>query len=185
MIFSISVYWPWGQNKWRPVIVAKWMSWVGGGGHIDERDSDRCKRRGEKSCTMHTYITFTSRIDFAIPLRLIRRCGDVNQNGNENLCNSNWIYADEGHFIGPEAGPNSPNEDWFCDSFSPFSESLSRRPPRPPRTHAHTYLLQWFLLYFLEHTSSVWHPNRGCSLKPKRLTKTASGIMCGVLRLYK
>lgn len=65
----------------------------------------------KKSCTMHTYITCTSRIDFAVPLRLIRCCGNVNQNGNENLCNSNWIYTDEGHFIGKKAGPNSQNED--------------------------------------------------------------------------
>lgn len=73
------------------------------GDDIDERDSDRCRGRGKSQCAMHTYITCTSRIDSAVR--------NVNQNGNENLCNSNWIYTDEGHFIGKEAGPNSQNED--------------------------------------------------------------------------
>lgn len=162
------------------------VAWGGkkGGDDTDERDSDRCSRRGKKSRTVHTYITCTSRIDFAVPPRLIRRCGNVNQNGNENLCNSNWIYTDEGHFIGQEAGPNSQNEDWFCDSFSPLPVSLSRR---PPCVHAHTHThrqthttpLQRFLLYFLEHTSIVW------IARVERLTKTASGITYGALWLYK
>lgn len=42
------------------------------------------------------------------------------QTENENLCDSNWICTDEGHFIGQEEQTNSPNEDWFwlfCSSF--------------------------------------------------------------------
>lgn len=123
----------------------------------------------KKSCTMHTYITCTSRIDFAVPLRLIRCRGNVNQNGNENLCNSNWIYTDEGHFIGKEAGPNSQNEDWFCNSFSPFSLSLSRTD-----THTHFYCIPW-------NTQVVF----GIQTKnEERLRKTTSCIMRRVLLLY-
>lgn len=81
------------------------------GDSTDKRGSDIGMRTEIKSDSHgHTHAR-TSKMDFTVPPCLILHCGNVNQNENENLCDSNWICTDEGHLIGQEEQTNSQNED--------------------------------------------------------------------------
>lgn len=75
-----------------------------GGDSISKKDNDM---RTETKSYTHTplkWILPSRRVSFL-------HCDNVNQNENENLCASNWICTDEGHFIGLEEQTNSQNED--------------------------------------------------------------------------
>ena len=78
------------------------------------------------------------------------------QTENENLCYSNWICTDEGHFVVNKEQNNSRNKDrfwFFCSSFLPAS--VSRVPVSPGG---------WCLLYCVSLNNRTMFDNRStCS----------------------
>lgn len=171
LIFSISVYWPWGQIEWRLVIVAEWNSWVqrSGGGtprgrDVDERDSDGCRRRGKS----HARCTRTSHARASLPAAVMSIRMEMK------------IFATQIGFtlmkvisLGKKRGLIHKMR---IDSGTHSLLSLYLWAEHTP--HTHTPPCWSFLLYSLEHTSSVWHPSIIWREK-----KRAFGFTSGVLWL--
>lgn len=112
--------------------------------HWQKRQRYRHKNRDKVIPRAHA--TCTSKMDFAVLPCLVPCCGNVNQNGNENLCNSNWICTDEGHFTGQEEQTNSQNEDWswlFCNSLLLLHFTLNIPPCTVAALLNDSYCIPW------------------------------------------